>query len=196
MTRSASPRRRPRVIVIGVGSPYRRDDGVGPEIVRRLADALPAGHGVELRELDGEPVRLMQAWQGADEVYLIDAVRSGATPGTLHRFRPEELPGGPEAAQDAGVRLGGGHLLGVEDAIALARVLDQLPRSLVVLGVEGADFDAGVGLTPAVRAAARAVTDSLVARLTQPAPDRSASTSTPSSPRTAAASSQASPNPV
>jgi hydrogenase maturation protease len=169
-------------MVIGVGSPYRRDDGVGLEIVRRLAAALPEGHGIELRELDGEPVRLMQAWQDADEVYLIDAVRSGAAPGTLHRLRPEQLHGSRESEQGVEVRLGGGHLMGVEDAIALGRVLDQLPRSLVVLGVEGADFDAGVGLTPAVRAAARAVTDSLVARLTQRASAASASASSHDAP--------------
>jgi hydrogenase maturation protease len=162
-------------MVIGVGSPYRRDDGVGLEIVRRLADALPEGHGIDLRELDGEPVRLMQAWQDADEVYLIDAVRSGAAAGTLHRLRPEQLHASQESQPAGEVRLGGGHLMGVEDAIALARVLDQLPRSLVVLGIEGADFDAGVGLTPAVRAAARAVTDSLVARFAQPAAEAWAS---------------------
>lgn len=177
---SARPTRAPtgRVVVIGVGTPYRRDDGVGPEVVRRLGAVLPTGHSVELVELDGEPVRLMQTWSGADEVYVVDAVRSGAPPGTLHRFAPEDLLGAPAD----GSQLGGGHLLGVVDAVSLAAVLGHLPAKLVVLGIEGSDFEAGVGLTPAVRAAARAVTDALVAALAQPAAEACASASSHEAP--------------
>ena len=45
------------------------------------------------------------------------------------------------------------HAFGAAEAIELARVLGRLPRRLIVVGIEGARFDAGVGLSPEVAAA-------------------------------------------
>lgn len=158
---------RPGVVVIGVGTPYKRDDGVGPLVVellrRRLGDE--AGDGVELVELDGEPVRLVHSF--AVRTYVVDAVRSGAPPGTIHRFELDHLSAASGAWGPA-VQLGGGHLLGVPEAVELARALDRLPDRLVVLGVEGEHFDAGVGLTPVVADACRRLVDELVAELSTP----------------------------
>src|SRR3972149_2683023 len=83
---------RQRVLVIGVGNPYRRDDAAGREAVRRLRDRAP--HVIATLEHDGEGTSLMEAWQGADLVIVVDAVSSGAAPGTLQRFdvRSEPLP--------------------------------------------------------------------------------------------------------
>ncbi|MGA8805322.1 MAG: hypothetical protein WB866_11580, partial [Solirubrobacterales bacterium] len=44
------------------------------------------------------------------------------------------------------------HALGVADAVELARELDRLPARLAVYGIEGENFEAGEGLTPAVEA--------------------------------------------
>src|SRR3972149_5320288 len=83
---------RQRVLVIGVGNPYRRDDAAGREAVRRLRDRAP--HVIATLEHDGEGTSLMEAWQGADLVIVVDAVSSGAAPGTVRRFdvRSESLP--------------------------------------------------------------------------------------------------------
>src|SRR5437899_1606818 len=56
----------PRVVVIGVGNPYRRDDGVGPAVVDRLRRSAPAG--VRLEESDGEPSQLLVLLTFAGEV--------------------------------------------------------------------------------------------------------------------------------
>ncbi|MGI9646364.1 MAG: hydrogenase maturation protease, partial [Ilumatobacteraceae bacterium] len=73
-----------RPLVIGVGNRWRGDDGVGP----RAVDALAArtGDGVDLVALDGEPTRMVDAWAGRSAVVVIDAVRAGGPPGTIHRF--------------------------------------------------------------------------------------------------------------
>src|SRR3972149_5844328 len=85
---------RPRVLVIGVGNPYRRDDAAGRETVRRLRDRAP--HVIATLEHDGEGTSLMEAWQGADLVIVVDAVSSGAAPGTGRRFDVHSEP--PPAA--------------------------------------------------------------------------------------------------
>lgn len=146
-------------VVIGVGNPYRCDDGAGKEVVERLRAALQGRDDVRLLDLDGEPVRLMQAWGDATTVILVDAVRSGASAGTVHEADARSVGERPSP----GVDLGGGHLLGISEAISLARALDRLPAGLRVLGIEGASFEHGVGLSPEVDAACDEVVERVLA---------------------------------
>ena len=135
---------RPGVIVIGVGSAYRADDGVGPAVLGLLGDLIP--DGVALVESDGEPTGLVETWTGASTTIVVDAVAgSGSEPGTLHRIdvtgRTEPLPAERGAST---------HGLGVGSAVALARALDRMPSQLIVHGIEGADFGQGVAFSPHV----------------------------------------------
>ena len=132
----------PPVTVIGIGNPYRRDDGAAGAVVRALRDRFGDDPRVRLVELDGESVRLVQAWEGSAVVWLVDAVRSGRPPGSVHEVDATRLGD----LDDSGKRLGGGHLMGLSEAVDLARALDLLPQQLRILGVEGVDFDHGEGL--------------------------------------------------
>ncbi|HRW19863.1 MAG TPA: hypothetical protein P5181_13570 [Dermatophilaceae bacterium] len=53
------------------------------------------------------------------------------------------------------------HRFGLAEAVETARALGLLPAALTLHGIEGADFSAGIGLTPAVAAAARELADRL-----------------------------------
>ncbi len=150
----------PAVTVLGIGNPYRRDDGAAAAVLARVAGLVDAAH-VRLVELDGEPVRLVQSWEGSRVVWIVDAIRSGRPPGTVHEVAADHLAD----IDDRGVRLGGGHLLGLGDAVDLARALDLLPDELHVLGIEGVDFGDGEGLTDAVDAACSRVAELLAERI-------------------------------
>lgn len=138
------------VVVIGVGNAWRHDDGAGLEVARRAALLLP--ERVRVVELDGEPTRVVDAWEGASLAVLVDAVRTGASAGEV---RHVDMGGGvPEPPTSRG----SSHALGPAEAYRLARVLGRLPDRLVVLGVEVGDVTPGVGLSPAVdQGVARAV---------------------------------------
>lgn len=131
--------------MLGIGNACQGDDAAGLVAAERLRGRAPAG--VEVRELEGEPVSLVEAWDGADEVYVVDAVRSGSPPGTVHRLdaSDEPLPATLSAAST--------HTLGVGEAIELARALGRLPARLVVFGIEAESIAAGAELTPAVAGA-------------------------------------------
>ena len=149
----------PGIVIIGVGNEYRSDDGAGIAVARRLRALFPAG--VTILEESGEGAALMQAWQGASWVMLVDAVRSGAPPGTIHRLDARAAP------LPMGFFHYSTHAFSVAEAVELARSLDQLPAHLVVYGIEGATFAAGVELSPAVEQAVEAV----VERIAQEARD-------------------------
>jgi hydrogenase maturation protease len=151
----------PPVTVIAIGNPYRQDDGAASAVLTQLAERLGGDERVRLVDLDGESVRLVQAWEGSSLVWIVDAIRSGRPPGSLHEVDATRLG----ELDDHGVRIGGGHLMGLREAVDLARVLDLLPADLRVLGIEGESFDNGEGLSPAVATAVVAAAETLAASI-------------------------------
>jgi hydrogenase maturation protease len=144
-----------RVLVIGIGNEYRHDDAAGLVVARRIKEHAP-GSCVVCEQI-GEGTALMQLWKGAGRVIAIDAVQSGAPPGTIHYFDANQHPLPAPIFRDST------HAFGLIEAIALSRTLDQLPSSLVVYGVEGENFLAGTGLSSGVLYG----TNKLVERLRQ-----------------------------
>jgi hydrogenase maturation protease len=147
------------VLVIGVGNEFRRDDGVGLVVARRIAQECPE---ITVIEQSGEGAALMETWQNDETVFLIDAVSSGAAPGTIHRLdaHEQEIP-----AQFFSYST---HAFSVAEAIELARVLNNLPSRLIVYGVEGQDFASGLGLSTATEQAAQKVTQRILEEINSP----------------------------
>jgi hydrogenase maturation protease len=131
------------VTAIGVGNPYRCDDGAGPAVAARLRALLPST--VDVVDHDGEPAGLLDLWEGADLAFVVDAVVSDDPPGTVHRV---EVTGCGVVAVPG--RPGSSHALGLGEAVELARVLDRLPARLVVVGITGARFGVGLERSAAV----------------------------------------------
>lgn len=140
-------------LVIGVGNEFRRDDGVGSAVIRTLIDESP-GH-VRFLNLSGEGTQLMEAMAFAKHVIIIDAVSSGVPSGTVHRFDAarETIPSKFFHSST--------HAFSVAEAIEMARVLNQLPRTCTVFGIEGANFREGKGLSWEVERAVRSVAEEI-----------------------------------
>jgi len=143
--------------LIGVGNRWRGDDAAGLVVAARLRARLP--RGIDVIEHRGEPIDLIEAFEGAQAAWLVDAVCSGAQPGTLYRFDAGErrLP--------AGLFRVSTHRFGLADALELARALGRLPPRVVVYGIEGSRFAPGGPLSPAVAAAAERLAGALSTEL-------------------------------
>jgi len=134
------------MMVIGIGNDWRSDDGAGLEVARRLGGlALPGG-----------PIGLVEALDGGHDVTVVDAVCSGAAPGTVHEFEAglEPLPVALFGSSST-------HTLGLAEAIEIARSLGRLPARVRVLGIEGVRFEYGRGLSPEVETAVEECTRSI-----------------------------------
>jgi hydrogenase maturation protease len=141
-------------LVIGIGNPDRGDDAVGVQVARRVAALRP---DVRLVELD-QPSDALNAWAPQDTVVVADAVSSNGDPGDILVVDvvAQKLPAGNWSA-------GGTHALGLAAVVELARALGKLPRRLVVVGVEAAQFDHGTPMSGAVAAAVPAAADAVLA---------------------------------
>jgi hydrogenase maturation protease len=129
-------------LVIGVGNPFRGDDGAGRAVARLLASRSDCGFVV--RECAGEATSLMSLWTGFDDVVLVDACRGAGPPGSVHRFAADE------AARLATLQHASSHSLGVAAAVGLARALGTLPSRLVIYAIEARHSREGEGLSPEV----------------------------------------------
>jgi hydrogenase maturation protease len=143
-------------IVIGVGNPYRRDDGVGHIVADMLTERrIP---GVRVIRAMGEPGEMLDAWRDVPRAVVVDAaVGEGMAPGRIQQWTPGdvEAPGVVSS-----------HTLGVMQTFALAQALGHVPGQLIVFSVGVADVGHGVGLTPDVAAAVPEVVDAIHAELT------------------------------
>lgn len=122
-------------LVVGLGHPDRGDDAAG----WLVADLLERHPQLTVRRLSADPSILLTEpqWLAAREVLLVDAVRTGAEPGTVHRFDLDELL---DAAPATGA---GSHDLGITTTLRLARSLGRLPERVTVFGIEAGTFEPG-----------------------------------------------------
>lgn len=132
--------------LIGIGAPFG-DDAVGLEVARQIAAQPPPECDVVVADRPG--AGLIDLLEGMEAVILVDAVRSGAPPGTVHKLSFAQL-----------ARHGGhfvsSHELGVAASVQLARSLGRLPARGGLLGIEvaGVRRDAPYSsLSPAARRA-------------------------------------------
>lgn len=144
-----------RALVVGLGSPDRGDDAVGPTVARRVAALrLP---GIEVVERE-DPTALIDLWDGRRLTVVVDAVSSNGEPGTLMIM--ESGVGSAPLTEDAwtGTGRGGTHAFGLAAAVELSRALNRLPRRLVLIGIEAGGMEHGEPLSaPVGRAVERAV---------------------------------------
>ena len=131
--------------IIGVGSPFG-DDRLGWVAVETLqgsaALAALGGGSLSFSILDRPGTLLLAHWHDADNVLVVDAVRSGAPPGTCHRLEPGELSAFESISS---------HGFGLASALELARALNDLPPHLVIYGIEIDPSGAGCSLSEPVR---------------------------------------------
>jgi hydrogenase maturation protease len=132
-----------------MGSEYRRDDGAGPAVAEEVARTCT---GVDRMGPIAEPLDLLGLWDGADLAVVIDAVQSGADPGSIELIElvePDGAAGRPLEPRGAT----SSHGIGLAGVLRLSRAVGSAPGRVVVVGIEGGDFGQGMGLSPAVERA-------------------------------------------
>ena len=121
-----------QALVVGVGNRNRGDDGVGPRVVDAVRARL--AH-VTTYLAHGDLSDLVMRWEPDQQVIVVDAMVSGRPPGSIVQVNAieEHLPIGSGLLSSHGV--------GLAEAVELARVLDRLPATLTIFGVEAEQFE-------------------------------------------------------
>ncbi|MBE3595596.1 MAG: hydrogenase maturation protease [Hydrogenibacillus sp.] len=148
-------------LIIGCGNLLRRDDGVGPTLIRKLW-ALGPPPGVRLADGGTAGLDVVFQIQDAKRLIIVDAARTGAEPGTIFELPGEEA----ETPPLAGVNL---HDFRWDHALAVGRWLlkERFPEDVTVYLIEAKDVDYGFGLSPEVEAAMERLAERLMQNVTQ-----------------------------
>ena len=135
-------------LIVCIGNDLAADDGAGPAVYHCLArQTLPVGVRLVLLGVGG--IALLEELDGEDRLVVVDAVRFGSRPGTVHVLPWDDIPAGAPHPVS-------GHGIGVREAVDVGRRLtpEKMPRAEHLVGIEGSCFDMlGAGLSAEVAAA-------------------------------------------
>jgi hydrogenase maturation protease len=142
-----------RLTVIGIGNPWASDDGVGPKAIEQLEAACIAGYPdsttqvafITARHAD---IGLLDVLASSERVILVDALFSGAPPGTIYC---EEWQ--PDLLNSRGIERASSHGMGVKELLELAAALGKLPGQVQLWGIEVESTEPGNVLSPKIGSA-------------------------------------------
>lgn len=135
------------VRIIGIGSPFG-DDRIGWDAVDAIEKSGVLArfpHGMVSTFCCSQPaIGLLPLLTGADAAILIDAMRSGASFGTVRKINASVLRFAPRKISS--------HGLSLPESLALGRELGLLPETMVVYGIEIQRDEASAGVQDKVHA--------------------------------------------
>jgi hydrogenase maturation protease len=146
------------ILVLGLGNILLQDESLGVRALERLAELAPQSPTIELLDGGTLGLELLPRIEGATHLLILDAVRTGASPGTLVRLTGDAIP----------VALAhkiSPHQVGLQELLAVAAFQGTLPAERVLLGLEPASLDWGAELTPAVADSMSTLVEAALAQL-------------------------------
>ena len=148
-----------KTVVLCLGNPYLRDDGVGTAVAKEL-QRRNLGEGTLVRAHHTFDLWLLSEFSGASRLIIIDAVWSGSSPGTVTEYEVAPRQG-PLSS------LPGLHSLELHDLIDFASRMGLVSCPVTIIGVEPRECEVGEGLSPEVERAIPEVVALVAARSQQ-----------------------------
>jgi hydrogenase maturation protease len=148
----------PRILVLGVGNSLMRDDGVGVQAVGALADGYELPANVLVVDGGVAGLRLLGDLAAADNVIIVDALKNNGMPGTIYRFRREDIQPrrGPFVSA---------HEVGIAELLAAAEFSGRLPETHII-GIEPLETETvGLELSLPLRRALPQAVAAIIERL-------------------------------
>jgi len=147
-------------VIIGMGNPQLSDDGVGLAVAMAVAERLKDRMKLTVTELNTGGIRLMEAMAGFRRAVVVDAMLSGAPPGTVQRFDPNDFVTTRNTFSSHDTDFATAYDLGMMAGV-------PLPEQVSFWGVEAREFDLfGERFTAEVAAAVPVAVERIVAQIT------------------------------
>lgn len=132
------------VLVMGVGSILMTDEGIGIRAVEELQKRYRFPENVEILDGGTSGIELLSYISGRDYLIIIDAIKSGNPAGTVLKVEGEDVPAQFRTRISP-------HQLGISDLLAAASLTGEMPKQLVLFGIEPKEIVLGIGLSREVR---------------------------------------------
>lgn len=129
------------ILVLGVGNILLTDEGIGVRVVEALQEQYQFDPQIEVVDGGTAGMELLEMMAKKDHVILIDAVNTGAAPGTVVTLEGDEVPALFRSRISP-------HQLGISDLLGVLTVTGELPKDFTLYGVVPFSIDTGIDLSP------------------------------------------------
>ena len=145
------------ILILGVGNLLLTDDGFGVHVINALRER-PLPPNVTLIEAGIVSHQLIPDFHEADLLIFVDAVEAGDTPGSIFRFRPEDMQFMPQLKTSL-------HELSLMDVLQMADLVGKRPETIII-AVQPKEVNAwSLEMNDEVKAAVPKVIDLILAEL-------------------------------
>jgi len=138
------------------------DEGIGPAIVERLGQVPLANDLAEYVDLGTRGLALLHVIDGRQKAVIIDCALMGLSPGQMRRFTLDQVAGTKVLS---GVSDHQADLLGL---LTLAKTLGQLPKEVVIFGIQPRLVGPGMHISEDLMARIDYYLETIMAELGQP----------------------------
>jgi len=120
-------------LILGLGNPNLKDDSIGIRIVEMLRGKVDADTDFLTTTCFDVIYRIL----GYDRVIIVDAIKTGKEPGTIHVLDVDEL--------FVSYKFDGSHSLDLATSIKIGYEIfgDEMPKDIKIVAVEVEDVDFG-----------------------------------------------------
>jgi len=141
------------LLIVGAGNPLMGDDGAGIRVIESL---LQNRHiSVEVYDCGTDLLKIGSLEKQYDDIILVDTVRTGTSPGTIHWFTQKQLLSFSNSSS--------AHQISLLEALALLPVMNPLFESVrfSIIGIEPETVSRTPELSQPVRTSVRFLSDLL-----------------------------------
>ena len=139
---TATNRGSPNIAVLGIGNLLLKDEGVGVHLVQKLA-VIVNDANVRIIDAGTYPDFPSLIDDNLDKLIIVDAVKTGDTPGTIYRFSFDDVF--IEAALPVSA-----HDISLLHSLKTMALFNKQPKSTVIIGIEPRTIDFGLELSPEI----------------------------------------------
>jgi hydrogenase maturation protease len=128
-------------IIIGLGNPLMRDEGIGVLLVQKLSEKFPGRQDLEFYDGGVGGMSLLYKIENRHKVVLIDCAKMGEPAGTIHRFTPDQVR---SIKQLGHFSL---HEVDILKVLELAAQFGGAPQEVILFGIEPQSLELGPDLS-------------------------------------------------
>lgn len=147
-------------LILGVGNILLGDEGIGIRVVEELENRFSFPEEILLLDGGTAGIELLRYIEGRDLLILIDAMRAGLPAGTVFKVEGEDV------AKRFMTKISP-HQIGLSDLLAAGILTDQIPKQIILFGVEPERLETGVVLSACVEASLEKIISAILEELTQ-----------------------------
>lgn len=133
------------ILVLGIGNVLLSDEGIGVRVIDELRKRYRFSEEIELLDGGTSGIELLPYIQDRDYLIIIDAIKSGHAPGTILRVEGKDVPARFRTRISP-------HQIGLSDLLATAEISGNMPKNLVLFGIEPKSMELDLELSKEVQA--------------------------------------------